>query len=418
LASHKKALLVLLTIVIAVTCIESKQALGLDHGTEISGLITSDAVWSKANSPYRIMGPVGIAENVTLRIEPGVSFEYGFEAGIQYYIQVNGTLTAKGTSTDPIRFGSLGIKFMSDSSNWNDQTGSGCIIENAIMGSLTIEGASPKLNSNLISGDIEGKGAPIISNNAISGYIGVNAAGGSSFISNNNITGYIVLSGSNSSIIANNNIYGLESYDSFGRSSVTNYAVSVVESDSTVIAGNKISGSFGVCIAVEEGTATIQNNSIVNKSGSAISISKDASAFIQNNTIASNVDSYAIVSYSSKSSTVIFNDFQGNAAYNIYLSTGASGDIDARSNWWGTTDQQVISQSIFDNKNDFNLGTVTFTPFLNQPNPEAPKITDSTSPTPTPETPEYPVWIALAILVIAVSATVLISKKKVSSNKT
>jgi hypothetical protein len=47
-------------------------------------------------------------------------------------------------------------------------------------------------------------------------------------------------------------------------------------------------------------------------------------------------------------------------------------DVDASSNWWGTTDLLAINQSIYDFKRDFNLGVVTFTPILESPNPAAP----------------------------------------------
>ena len=44
-----------------------------------------------------------------------------------------------------------------------------------------------------------------------------------------------------------------------------------------------------------------------------------------------------------------------------------SGNVSGAYNWWGTTNRQEISQKIFDNKNDSNLGTVAFEPFLTRP---------------------------------------------------
>jgi hypothetical protein len=53
-------------------------------------------------------------------------------------------------------------------------------------------------------------------------------------------------------------------------------------------------------------------------------------------------------------------------------------NVDATRNWWGTTDESLISQKI-------HGVTVSYTPFLNKPNPEAPPIpTSFPSPTPSP----------------------------------
>jgi hypothetical protein len=53
------------------------------------------------------------------------------------------------------------------------------------------------------------------------------------------------------------------------------------------------------------------------------------------------------------------------------IRNSAQYDFNATYNWWGTTDVQVINQTIHDYKNDFNLGNVTFEPFLTEANPSA-----------------------------------------------
>ena len=80
--------------------------------------------------------------------------------------------------------------------------------------------------------------------------------------------------------------------------------------------------------------------------------------------------------------TILNNNIYANTNYNIYLAV--SNNVSATNNWWGTTDKQTISQKIYDNKNDFNLGKVNFEPFLTAPNPEAPEASDVPTPTPTP----------------------------------
>jgi hypothetical protein len=107
-------------------------------------------------------------------------------------------------------------------------------------------------------------------------------------------------------------------------------------------------------------------------------------------------------------------------------------DINATYNWWGTTDTNAISQTIHDNKNDFNLGKVNFDPILLQNNPNAmpnqnapiPIVTPpytSASPTPNPtqtpasststsSTPTVPEFSFLAILPLLAVITFIVAK--------
>ena len=45
--------------------------------TDVTGIISSDTTWTKANSPYTFTGAVGIGSGVTLTIEPGVTVNIG-----------------------------------------------------------------------------------------------------------------------------------------------------------------------------------------------------------------------------------------------------------------------------------------------------------------------------------------------------
>ena len=68
--------------------------------TNVSGPVTTNTLWSVVNSPYIVTGNVLVMEGITLTIEPGV--EVRFDASKA--LQVNGTLVARGTATDSIRF--------------------------------------------------------------------------------------------------------------------------------------------------------------------------------------------------------------------------------------------------------------------------------------------------------------------------
>jgi hypothetical protein len=107
---------------------------GVHASTQVGGTIASDATWTQANSSYSLTGQVFVPSNVTLTIEPGVTVNFG-----NYYIQINGTLNAQGTSDSNIFFSSnvsysynQRIEFLSGSTAWNEQNGTGCIIENAV----------------------------------------------------------------------------------------------------------------------------------------------------------------------------------------------------------------------------------------------------------------------------------------------
>src|SRR3989304_9439853 len=63
--------------------------------TEVIGIINSDATWTKANSPYTLTGPIRVNLGVTLTIEPGATVNLN-----NNYIQVNGTLHARGSSAE------------------------------------------------------------------------------------------------------------------------------------------------------------------------------------------------------------------------------------------------------------------------------------------------------------------------------
>jgi len=79
-------------------------------GTSVSGIISANTTWTKANSPYRITSKVQVAENVTLTIEPGVVVFGNYQSSWESDIEVFGTLNAVGTSSEKIRLCDTGIR--------------------------------------------------------------------------------------------------------------------------------------------------------------------------------------------------------------------------------------------------------------------------------------------------------------------
>jgi hypothetical protein len=377
--------------------------------TNVTGILSSDTTWTKANSPYNLTGIVTVNKGVTLTVEAGATINLN-----SYNIQVNGTLAARGTSTNPIQinkeiyglmkpFDTVGITFNPSSTDWNSQTATGCIIENAIgtRWIISINNASPKINQNsginidvnggapVISGNkpysitVEG-GSPTISNNTMEGYLGTGAFGGNNY--------GVFLGGSNNALVSDNTFIGLF------------YPGAIIASSGVpVIERNLIKGSHS------------SNPSSVPSIGITV---YSASPLIENNTITENdiglniyYDSLSNPPSTPPSPTIIYNNIQNNSEYNIYLGdlTHVYGliapEINASYNWWGTTNISSINQTIYDHKNNFNVGTVTFTPILTSPNSEA-------LPNPSAEIPEFPSWIIPPIFMTATLLIVILYFKK------
>ena len=288
-------------------------------GTNVNGIITSNTTWTQASSPYTFTGPVAVNASVALAIQPGVTVNIG-----TYYLQVNGTLRAIGDRVNPITFNGGQITF--NQANLTQSTDAGCLIENAVLASTTVIviHASPKIdNSTFNNGGITlNFGSPIISNNIIRG-------GGISGIYADNAT------------ISDNTISGCD------------IGIQVFAFGTSVVEGNLISGNnqgiqFWTLFDKGTGAPVIKNN------------------IITNNT---NGISFNIVGETGTNPIILNNTIYANN-YNIYSSV--SNDINATYNWWGTNDAQTINQTIYDFKNDFNLGNVIFIPFLTAPNTQTP----------------------------------------------
>lgn len=384
--------------------------------TNVIGIINADTTWTKANSPYTLTGPVAIGKGVTLTIDPGVTVNLG-----NYYIIVNGTLQAIGTDTDRIHFngGTTGmlnyktlnyaITFAPSSSSWNEQTGSGCIIENAILNATTISisNASPKIYNNTIDGSIRiqdySTGNPIISNNSIIGIVrpwGVpdvpieDDSSDNALISNNTLTNHSPNTGIGLTPGENDIVFG---------NVILNSTIGIYGGPMNAVISNNIISNCqtGIRFRTTDNSPIIENNLITNCTQTSIVI-ESGSFIIQNNTITNN----GVGIQPSPSSTIIYNNIQNNNQ-SISL-VGISNDVNATYNWWGTTDIQAINQTIYDFKYDFNLGKVNFVPFLTEPNPEAPAVT-MTIPTPSQTTPQTGLnGIEIAILTILIVIVALL----------
>jgi hypothetical protein len=216
--------------------------------TEVTGIISSDTTWTKANSPYTLTGPIVVNSNAVLTIEAGVTIDLNGN-----YLEVSGTLIAKGNSADWRYFNDGSINFTSTST-------ASCIIENAILKWMLVSiSSSVKISNTYVLGqqaknviNIYG-GSPTITNNTLTGNVDsisiVSISGGAPTISNNNIIAHV-----------DNGLYPDPPIDMnrFG----TEYGVYAENVNGAYITDNRFILPFRVAsIQVVSGSATVEGNS-------------------------------------------------------------------------------------------------------------------------------------------------------------
>ncbi|MBN1874146.1 MAG: hypothetical protein JXA33_07935, partial [Anaerolineae bacterium] len=238
--------------------------------------------------------------------------------------------------------------------------------------------------------------------------------GGSGTISNNVIAGGGIYIDGVSSI--QQNIVQGGSIDAPNTTTVLSNTVrggGIVVGESSEVRGNDVSGAsewgikggFGGTILLPDGATNIHaidNRIVGNQNGIAV-----ASGLVQGNLIANNVE----VGLALGEATVISNTFTGNRGSALKISweqplmlagnnlegnlgqydlentipSSSFPTIDARNNWWGTTNTAIIQQRIFDGNDDHNFGIVLYDPMLTAPNTTAPAYVRAI--TLTPESP-------------------------------
>ena len=352
-------------------------------GSNVDGIITQNTVWTQTGSPYMLTGNVLVNNGLTLTINAGTVVNLG-----SYYIMVKGTLIAEGTSSNPVTFNGGAITFTTSSLGWNEQTASGCIIQNANFknstGATIIASSIKVTNTNGAYFNIQDS-SPTISNN---NKCGIEVYGGSAIISNNNIDSSITVE-YGSPIITNNTITKGQIVLKGGNSFVNNNVI-----------------LFPTFFSIEQGAPTIEGNFIT----ATLETGPNANPTIEKNTFAGTHDGIT-TGKGNVQMTLKYNNFQNVTKYSIYWA--ASNSLDASNNWWGTTDQSAIRNSIYDHNKDFTLGQVTFTPFLTAPNLQA-QSSNTPIPTsnPTPVTPEFPSIALLFILILAATVPIMLYCKK------
>lgn len=401
-----KSLAVSIVLISTIIAVIAAIPFGLaEIGTNVSGIVSSNTTWNQAGSPYILTGNLGVKEGVILTIEQGVTVNIN-----NYFIQVNGTLNARGSSSNPINFNGGRIIFTATSQNWTEDKNSGSIIENANINSAIQTFSSPKITASKVYSILMIEGSPLITNNVLKADVSVLL--GSPLISGNEVINcqiktYLGRAAGYLPIISSNRITGggIACYGGNGYGGYVNITGNIVSGcqigilgGDAVIEGNYINNNE---LGVEILNGIIRNNTILNNS-IGIKISKQTAYFF---------------GYGELNVTPIiaYNNIIGNSNTSIH-STVSKNDIDATNNWWGTTDANAIDQSIYDSKNDFTLGTVNYSPFLSEANLEAPTINmPIATPTTTSTVPEL-YWLAIVPLLFAMFVVAVILRHRKTAN--
>jgi hypothetical protein len=388
-------------------------------GTNVSGILSQDTTWTQAGSPYTLTGNILVDYGATLTIQTGATVNLGtyyyirvngsliVQPGVTINmpeqlnaIQVNGVLTAIGTSNNPIQINGkptlIGGNANEPSYNglisFSPSSQSNSVIENASINNVIIEANNgiTFANNEFSSGKLLlYGGASEVVNSNISAFVATDA---SPTISNNRITESVDVSGYDTAVISNNVLTGI--------------TLDNVDSD---------------------GSLLIERNLITNDSYGGIAFTGNyyGNLVIRNNTITNNAWGLDILDVNSQN--IVYNNIYDNSI-NVKLEEPESRDVNLTNNWWGTTDQSAISNTFIDYNKDFNLGKVNFTPFLTAANPEAmPNLnaitTTASTPTSTtsqtqssstsaPQAPEFPSAPTVVIVILAVTATALLVRRK------
>jgi len=393
----------LTAIIICGLILASFSLAGAVRGSTFTGVISSDTTWTKAHSPYNLTGTVTVDNGVTLTIEAGATVDLN-----GYSLQVNGILRAIGSSTDGIQFNSGKIVFSSSSAGWDEQSGSGSIIEKAIINqteisssnSLKVSKSSITAPDDASTGTLAIGGLSVISNNIIistsgKGY-GIIVKQGIANIYGNIISGFAMgIWAASEATIEENSILNCgcgigvgkiigTSFDSyqFGEVSLT-IKENTIANNYIGIGGPIFNGKTGIGTVVATGETKAYGNFIYNNT---YGLALGAMGSFHKNTITHSLTAITIYDTSAIYSPHLSdNNFEDYSQSSIYL-LGPK-DMYAEDNWWGTTDIQAISDSIHDKNDNPVLGAVDFEPILGSRNAEAP----TEPPTPIPDLPT-PSW--------------------------
>ncbi|MBI4232792.1 hypothetical protein HY605_06185, partial [Candidatus Peregrinibacteria bacterium] len=306
-----------------------------DPGTSVSGGIYSTTTWTLSQSPYIVTDNITVFPDVTLTIEPGVIVKFAAAKKIN----IRGNLVAEGSADKKIIFTSL-------ESTTNKGYWGGLTIENTLGGKGSFKYVEIFNAGSALSVQCCHSGGPVtisdslFSNNtvAVNGYAGWKIKIDRTTFENN--TSAITNADKEiTNSIFRKNTFGLNSTE----------RVDVINSTFT---------ENGTAIYAGRGKVI---NSVISANDIGIKYNYEGPSLTYNS-ITNNVTGIILNQYSSVTNKINYNNIHSNTTYNIKHQVSTS--VDAKNNYWGTTDTSLIKNGIYDGLKDQNLGLVSFEPMF------------------------------------------------------
>lgn len=341
--------------------------------TNVSGGISSNTIWTKANSPYIIKGNVGVDTGTTLTIESGVTVK--FDGYFAFY--VDGKIVANGTSTDNIRI--VSGKAATNKNEWHsilikskslDDTSvfNYCVFSNANEG-VHVDGPSVQFLNCTFDNNIVG-----ISYNTSHFAIPerrFSKVAGCTFKNNDNG-------------ISNFSMYGGDIVDNTFSDNVN--GVSFREFSVVNIKNNRfLRNQYGLRLICAGGIPIVQNN-IIHDNKYGIYLSNSTSSILADTMMGNEIFNNRVgLLIATSSGNIVRNTiYQNDTAIYYYLNNknlnfkencidnskkyqlvcGQTTNIDISGNYWGTTDSLLIDKAIVDWYDNVTCGRASFSPYL------------------------------------------------------
>ncbi|MFH0866137.1 MAG: T9SS type A sorting domain-containing protein [Bacteroidota bacterium] len=329
--------------------------------TNVSGLISTNTVWTVANSPYVVIGNVLVNNGVTLTIEPGVMVK--FNSGLS--LQIDGTLIAQGTISDSITF----------TSNTLDTAGAWGYI---YFSDTSIDAVfQTDINGTYISGsileycNIQYAGGVSVSENGALRFDGAHPFVNHCTVRDNSATG--IHAYNNTSMLKISNSLIINNISTYTGPSSNGGGIYISGDGNNLITGNTISNNTassggGINVDPAGGTYVITNNVISHNTGISTGGGIDGSAMsIYNNIIMNNTTNIPntgceggalYVTFSTVSENIIINNSAGRHAgavfnggttlYNVIADNTANGDGGALYTYGAILNNHIVRNTSVD----------------------------------------------------------------------
>lgn len=141
------------------------------------------------------------------------------------------------------------------------------------------------------------------------------------------------------------------------------YAVYAFNDEHSAIVNNQIIGNGGVGVSLlHGGNYDLSHNQIISSSGTGINLFDITGRLILNH-VEGNQQGGLLIEASSPQ--IFFNDIINNIGYNLKNNNLFDGKhLDAKHNWWGSTESDVVAMTIIDWNENSALNVVDYEPFL------------------------------------------------------